>query len=162
MRNHSLGGKGRWPSGRVEPMSRDPEGRGLIPRLGNRRSSPSASSTLNYCVYTPSLVLCCAWLVTMAFNVHCGLGQLNPLPSSWGGDDKQVAAITADGQSGGRISDTHRLRSSLQFRYSLNIKITSLYFYYMQNNIFGRLELFSGLIYFVSIRRHYLSSFNCL
>ena len=35
---------------------------------------------------TPSLVLCCAWLVTMTLHVHCGLGQLNPLPTF--GDDK--------------------------------------------------------------------------
>ena len=35
---------------------------------------------------TPSLVLCCAWLVTMALHVHGGLGQLSPLPTS--GDDK--------------------------------------------------------------------------
>ena len=35
---------------------------------------------------TLSLVLCCAWLVTIALHVHCGLGQLSPLPTS--GDDK--------------------------------------------------------------------------
>ena len=33
-----------------------------------------------------SLVLCCAWLVTMALHVHCGLGQFSPLPTS--GDDE--------------------------------------------------------------------------
>ena len=35
---------------------------------------------------TPSLVLCCAWLVTTTLHVHCSLGQLSPLSTS--GDDK--------------------------------------------------------------------------
>ena len=67
---------------------------------------------------TPSLVLCCAWLVTMALHVHCGLGQLSPLPTSE--DDKWVAAKHCGGAKRSRISDTHRLRSSLQFRYINN------------------------------------------
>ena len=79
---------GRGDGLEVEPMSRNPEGRGSIPRLGSRRSSLiSALSTLIELLRsTPSLVLCCAWLVTMALHVHCGLGQLSPLPTS--GDDK--------------------------------------------------------------------------
>ena len=70
----------------VEPMSRNPEGRGSIPRLGSRRSSLISIEHAELLRSTPSLVLCCAWLVTMALHVHCGLGQLSPLPTS--GDDK--------------------------------------------------------------------------
>ena len=77
-----------------------------------------------WCIYaellrsTPSLVLYCAWLVTMALHAHCGLGQLSPLPTS--GDDKWVAAKHCGRAKRSRISDTHRLRSSLQFRYINN------------------------------------------
>ena len=82
----------RWPRGgrgdglEVEPMSRNPEGRGSIPRLGSLRSSLISIEHAELLRSTPSLVLCCAWLVTMALHVHCGLGQLSPLPTS--GDDK--------------------------------------------------------------------------
>ena len=65
----------------VEPMSRNPEGRGSIPRLGNRSSSLISIEHAELLRSTPSLVLCCAWLVTMAFHVHGGLGQLSPLPT---------------------------------------------------------------------------------
>ena len=51
----------------------------------------------------------------MALQVHCGLGQLSPLPTS--GDDKWVAAKHRGRAKRSRISDTHRLRPSLQFRY---------------------------------------------
>ena len=78
-------------------------------------------------VSTPSLVLCCAWLVTMALHVHCGLGQLDPLPTS--GDDKWVAAKHCRRAKRSRISDTHRLRSSLQFRFINN---QSLHFTFYQ------------------------------
>ena len=63
-------------------MSRNPEGRGSIPRLGSRIEHAELLRS------TPSLVLRCAWLVTMSLHVHGGLGQLSPLPTS------------ADGQSG--------------------------------------------------------------
>ena len=66
----------------VEPMSRNPEGRGSIPRLGSRRSLLISNEHAELLRSTPSLVLCCAWLVTMALHVHCGLGQLSPLPTS--------------------------------------------------------------------------------
>ena len=102
----------------VEPMSRNPEGRGSIPRLGSRRSSLISIEHAELLRSTPSLVLCCAWLVTMALHVHCGLGQLSPLPTS--GDDKWVAAKHCGRAKRSRISDTHRLRSSLQFRYINN------------------------------------------
>ena len=51
-------------------------------------------------------------------HVHCGLGQLSPLPTS--GDDKWVAAKHCGRAKRSRISDTHRLRPSLQFRYINN------------------------------------------
>ena len=109
--------EGRWPSG-IELMSRDPEGRGSIPRLSSRRSLLISIEHAELLRSTPSLVLCCAWLVTMALPVHCGLGQLSPLPTS--GDDKWVAAKHCGRAKRSRISDTHRLRSSLQFRYINN------------------------------------------
>ena len=77
---------GRGDSLEVEPMSRNPEGRGSIPRLGSRRSSLISIEHAELLRSTPSLMLCCVWLVTMALHVHCGLGQLSPLPTS--GDDK--------------------------------------------------------------------------
>ena len=59
---------------------------------------PRGQSTRITCVVrTPSLVLCCAWLVTMALHVHGGLGQLSPLPTS--GDDKWVAAYKHCGRA---------------------------------------------------------------
>ena len=67
----------------VEPMSRNPEGRGSNPRLGSRRSSLICIEHAELLRSTPSLVLCCAWLVTM-HGIACG--QLSPLPTS--GDDK--------------------------------------------------------------------------
>ena len=116
-------------------MSRNPEGRGSIPRLGSRRSSLISIEHAELLRSTPSLVLFCAWLVTMALHVHGGLSQLNPLPTS--GDDKWVAAKHCGRAKRSRISDTHRSRSSLQFRYINNqsllfvtftFKIISLYF----------------------------------
>ena len=111
---------GRGDGLEVEPMSWNPEGRGSIPRLGSRRSSLISIEHAELLRSTPSLVLCCAWLVTMALHVHCGLGQLSPLPTS--GDDKWVAAIYkhCGRAKRSRISDTHRLRSSLQFGYINN------------------------------------------
>ena len=70
----------------VESRPRNPEVRGSIPRLGSCRSSLISIERAELLSSTPSLVLCCAWLVTMALHVHCGLGQLSPLPTS--GDDK--------------------------------------------------------------------------
>ena len=69
----------------VEAMSQNPEGLGSIPRLGSRRSLIS-NEHAELLSSTTSLVLCCAWVVTMALHVHCGLGQLSPLPTS--GDDE--------------------------------------------------------------------------
>ena len=109
---------GRGDGLEVEPMSRNPEGRGSIPRLGSRRSSLISIEHAELLRSTPSLVLCCAWLVTMALHVHGGLDQLSPLPTS--GDDKWVAAKHCGRAKRSRISDTHRLRWSLQFRYINN------------------------------------------
>ena len=111
-------GRGDGDGLEVESMSRNPEGRGSIPRLGSRRSSLISIEHAELLRSTPSLVLCCAWLVTMALHVHGGLGQLSPLPTS--GDDKWVAAKHCGRAKRSRISDTHRLRSSLQFRYINN------------------------------------------
>ena len=108
--------EGRWPSGRVEFS--EPGVRGSIPRLGSRRSSLISIEHAELLRSTPSLVLCCVWLVTMALHVHFGLGQLSPLPTS--GDDEWVAAKHCGRAKRSRISDTHRLRSSLQFRYINN------------------------------------------
>ena len=98
----------------------------LIPRLGSRRSSLISIEHAELLRSTPSLVLCCAWLVTMALHVHGGLGQLSPLPTS--GDDKWVAAKHCGRAKRSRIIDTHRLRSSLQFRYINNQSLLLLYF----------------------------------
>ena len=70
------------------------------------------SPTLNYCVVLRRW--CCAWLVTIALLVHCGLGQLSPLPTY--GDDEWIAAQHCGRAQRSRKSDTHRLRWSLQFR----------------------------------------------
>ena len=83
---HWLFTLGRGDGLDVEPMSRNPEGRGSIPRIGNRRSSLISIEHAELLRSTPSLVLCCAWLVTKALHAHGGLGQLSPLPTS--GDDK--------------------------------------------------------------------------
>ena len=122
-------------------MSRNPEGRGSIPRLGSRRSSLISIEHAELLRSTPSLVLCCAWLVTMALHVHChcGLGQLSPLPTS--GDDKWVAAKHCGRPKRSRISDTHRLRSSLQFRYINN---QSLLFTHTQK--FSRSALWPNIV----------------
>ena len=74
----------------VESTSYNPLGPGSNPRLGSRRSSLICPDHAELLSSTPSLVLCCAWLVTMTLHVHCGLGQLSPLPTS--GDDEWVAA----------------------------------------------------------------------
>ena len=116
---------GRGDSLEVEPMSRNPEGRGSIPRLGSRRSSLISIEHAELLRSTPSLMLCCVWLVAMALHVHCGLGQLSPLPTS--GDDKWVAAKHCGRAKRSRISNTHRLRSSLQFRYINNQSLLLLY-----------------------------------
>ena len=101
----------------VESTSRNPGAgvRFLVSAAANRRSS--ALITLNYCLVLPrGAVLCLA--SNQALHVHCGLGQLSPLPTS--GDDEWVAAKHCGRANRSRISDTHRLRSSLQFRYINN------------------------------------------
>ena len=70
----------------VEPMSRNPEGRGSIPRLGSRRSSLIRIEQAELLRSTPSLVLCCAWLGNHGIAYVLRLGQLSPLPTS--GDGK--------------------------------------------------------------------------
>ena len=114
---------GRGDGLEVEAMSRNPEGRGSIPRLGSRRSL--------LIVIEHAELLWSPWLVTMALHVHCGLGQLSPLPTS--GDDKWVAAKHCGRAKRSRISDTHRLRSSLQFRYINNQSL--LFLLYISNCI---------------------------
>ena len=64
----------------VESRPRNPEDRGSIPR---RSSALSIVAELLRSTF--SLVLCLA-IVTTALHVHCGLGQLGPLPTS--GNDK--------------------------------------------------------------------------
>ena len=102
----------------VESSSQNPEGRGSIPHLSSRRSLLISIEHAELLRSTPLLVLCCVWLVTMALHVHCGLGQLSPLLAS--GDDEWVAAKHCGWAKRSRISDTHRLWSSLQFRYINN------------------------------------------
>ena len=99
-------------------MSRNPEGRGFDSSSRQPKGRRSSALTIEHAELlrsTPSYVLCCAWLVNMALHVHCGLGQFSPLPTS--GDDKWVAAKHCGRLKRSRISNTHRLRSSLQFRY---------------------------------------------
>ena len=57
--------------------------------LHSCRSSLISSEHAELLRSTPSLVPCCAWLVTMALHVHCGLGQLGPLPTS---GDRQMSS----------------------------------------------------------------------
>ena len=71
---------GRGDGLEVKPMSRNPEGRGSIPRLGSRRSSLISIEHAELLRSTPSLVLCCAWLVTMARR----LGPTQPVTDFWG------------------------------------------------------------------------------
>ena len=77
---------GRGDGLEVELMSRNLEGRGSIPRLGSRRSSLISIEHAELRRSTPSYVLCCAWLVTMALHVRCGLGQVptQPVTDFWG------------------------------------------------------------------------------
>ena len=82
--------EGRGNGLAVESSSRNPGGRGLIPRLSSRRLSLIYIEHAELLRSTPSLVLCCAWLVTMALHVHGGLGQLSPLPTSV--DDEWVGS----------------------------------------------------------------------
>ena len=89
----------------VETTSGNPDGRGSSSCLGSRWSSLISIEHAELLRSTPSLLLFCASLVTMALHVHCGLGQLSPLPTS--GDDEWVAVT--DEQSRSKISDTHRL-----------------------------------------------------
>ena len=79
------------------------------------------SGFLNHSWVGSWITLCCAVLCLASnhgMHAHCGLGQLSPLPTS--GDDKWVAAKHCGRAKRSRISDTHRLRSSLQFRYINN------------------------------------------
>ena len=115
----------------VELISRNLEGRSLIPRLSSRRWSPISIEHTELLRSTPSLGLCCVWLVTiMALHVHCGVDQLSLLPTS--GDDKWVAAKHCERAKRSRISNTHRLQWSLQFRY---INSQSLLFTFYQYTI---------------------------
>ena len=68
----------------IEPMSRNPEGWGSIPRLGSRRSSLISIEHAELLRSTPSLVLCLASNHDIALALR--LGQLSLLPTS--GDDK--------------------------------------------------------------------------
>ena len=80
-------GLGRGDGLVVESMSRNPEGRGSIPRLGSRRSSLISIEHAELLRSTPSLVLCCAWLVTMALHDNaCALrlGPTQPVTDFWG------------------------------------------------------------------------------
>ena len=111
----------------VEQSSQNSEGPGSNPRIGSRRSSLISIEPAELLSSTPSLMLRFAWLVTMAFNVHCGLGQLSPLPTS--GDDKWVAAKHCGRARRSRISNTHRLRWSFQFRYINNQSLFLLFYF---------------------------------
>ena len=119
---------GRGNNLAVELTSQSPKGRGLIPRLGSCRWSLISIEHAELLRSTPLLVLGCAWLVTMALHVHCGLGQLSLLPTSE--NDKWVAAKHWGRAKRSRISNTHRLRSSLQFRYINNQSLLLLYVYF--------------------------------
>ena len=74
--------EGQWPSGRVDFS--EPGGPGFD--SSSRQPQVISIEHAELLRSTPLLVLCCAWLVTMALHVHCDLGQLSPLPTS--GDDE--------------------------------------------------------------------------
>ena len=96
--------EGRWPSGRVEAS--EPGG----PGFDSSSRQPQVVAHQHWARWITALytlVLCCAWLVTMALHVHCGLGQLSPLPTS--GDDKWVAAKHCGRAKRCRISYTDLL-----------------------------------------------------
>ena len=81
----SLLGEGQWPRGYAgQPTSWNPEFDSFV--SGSWQQQVVAHQHAELLRSTPTLVLCCAWLVTMSLHVHCGLGQLCPLPTS--GDDK--------------------------------------------------------------------------
>ena len=91
----------------VELTSQNPEDPGSNSRLSSRRSSLISIKHAEL------------------LHVHCGLGQLGPLPTS--GDDEWVAAEHCERAKRSRISDTHRLWWSLQFRYINNQSYLLLY-----------------------------------
>ena len=66
----------------VETMSRNPEGRGSIPRLGNRRSSLISIEHAELLRSTPSLVLCRAG----NYGIACALrlGPTQSVTDFWG------------------------------------------------------------------------------
>ena len=124
-------------------VSRTRRAGGSIPRLSSRRSSLISIEQAELLHSTTSLVLCCAWLVTMALHVHCALSQITPLPTSR--DDKWEAAKHCGWAKQlkhcgwakqNRISDIHRLRSSLQFRYINNQSLL----HFLNNIISGKRE----------------------
>ena len=82
-------GEGQWPRGRV--VASEPGGPGFD-SSSRQPQFVAHQHWARWITATPSLVLCCAGLVTMALHVHCGLGQLSPLPTSV--DDKWVALQT--------------------------------------------------------------------
>ena len=65
----------------IEPTSQNLEGPGSRFRLGSRSIEHAKQLSS-----THSLVLCSAWLVTMALHVHYSLSQFSPLTTS--GDDE--------------------------------------------------------------------------
>ena len=109
--------EGQWPSSRTDVS--EPGGPGFDSLSWQPQVVAHQHWARQILCSTPSLVLYCAWLVIpMALHVHCGLCQLSPLPTS--GDDKWLAAKDCGWAKWRRISDTHRLRWSLQFRYINN------------------------------------------
>ena len=120
-------GKGRGNGLAVEPMSQNLEGRGSIPRFGSRRSSLISIEHAEllrivlprWCCAVRAWhgIACALRLAGPTYGLWC-LGQLSPLPTS--GDSKWVAAKHCGRAKRSRISDTHRLRGSLQFRYINN------------------------------------------
>ena len=65
----------------VEPMSRNPEGRGSIPRLGSCRSSLISIEHVELLCSTPSLVLCLVSNHGIACAVR--LGPTQPVTDFW-------------------------------------------------------------------------------
>ena len=114
-------GERRWPRGRADVS--EPGGPGFD--SSSMQPKDRRSSGLSTLRSTPPLVLCCAWLVTMTLHVHCARWlRLGPINSAryrlLGMTNDYIAAKHCGRAKRSRISDTHRLRSSLHCRYINN------------------------------------------
>ena len=111
-----LPGEGRWPRGRADVSEPGGPGFDSSSRQPKGRCS-SALSTLNYCVVLPRCAVLC---LASNHGIACALRlePTQPVTDFWGWHMSSSWACGRAKRS--RISDTHRLRSSVQFRYINN------------------------------------------